>query len=110
MGRIKEDLFNRTLKRILKVLEFNYLPDFKRQQLQSLNKEHTDLRKPIGFNSLDSRGALPDKTESGRQANIFGVLANNFASKKAALIAANSTSGSRRGSHGNRVPTATAIS
>ena len=30
-SRIKKDLFNRTLKRILNVLKYNYLPDFNRK-------------------------------------------------------------------------------
>ena len=81
-SRIKRDLFNQTLKRILNVLKYNYLPEFNRLQMQDLNREHTRLQPPLGFNSLDQAGVLPDKVQTGRQANIFGILGTHFAEQK----------------------------
>ena len=61
-SRIQRELFNKTLKRVLNVLKYNYMPDFNRLQIQQLNNMHTKLQPCLGFNSLDrARGSLPDK-------------------------------------------------
>ena len=66
-SRIQRELFNKTLKRVLNVLKYNYMPDFNRMQIQQLNHAHTKLQPVLGFCSLDrARGSLPDKPQIGR--------------------------------------------
>ena len=69
-------MFNRTLKRIINVLKTNYMAEFNRRQIQDLNRAHSSLQPPLGFNSLNKQGSLPDKAETGRQANIFAAMAS----------------------------------
>ena len=88
-SRIRRDLFNRTLKRILNVLKHNYLPEFNRNQILDLNKQHTKLRPALGFNTLagSKQAALAfagNDKEQSRQTNIFGCLAKSFSKSKPA--------------------------
>jgi len=77
-SRLKKDLFNKTLKRILNVLKFNYLPDFNRMKILDINREHSRLQPALGFNSLQAGDSPSHAAETVRQSNIFGVLAQKF--------------------------------
>lgn len=46
--------------------------------INQITHEHTQLQPPLGFNSLDKNQNLADKAQTGKQANIFGVLHNKF--------------------------------
>ena len=58
---MSKELFTRPLKRIYNIIKLNYKAEFNRSQIRELNIHRTRLQPPLGFNSLDANGHLPDK-------------------------------------------------
>lgn len=71
---LSKDLFQITLSRIVRVINFNYFDGFYRSELLALNEVHVQKRKELGFNA--NGDDLPCKKATQRNCNIFTHFGN----------------------------------
>ena len=72
---LTKDLFQITLSRIVRVINFNYFDGFHRSELLALNQLHVQKRQQLGFNANGDN--LPCKAATQRNCNIFAHMAGN---------------------------------